>query len=89
MNVNRKYLVSFPNLNEFEELGSHLIRSYLKINELYPFKQEVSFELCNGSLWYSRHGKVEGAMMGDFLSLDNSHGLTSLAMELQALSYTD
>jgi hypothetical protein len=89
MKVKRKYLKKVPDLKEFQELGESLIRSYLKINELYPFKQQVTFELANGSLWYSKHGQVEGAIMGDFLTLDNPDALTSLAMDLQAISYSD
>ena len=89
MKINRKYLKKVPDIKEFHELGQNLIRSYLKINEIYPFKQQVTFELANGSLFYSKHGQVCGAIMGDFLTLDNSDALTSLAIDLQAISYSD
>ena len=89
MKVKRKYSKKVPDLKEFHELGESLIRSYLKMNELYPFKHQVTFELANGSLWYSKHGQVVGAIMGDFLTLDNSDALTPLSMDLQAISYSD
>lgn len=89
MKVNRKYLRKIPDLKEFQQLAENLTRSYVKIQELYPNKLEVSFELTNGACFYSYGDIPMGAVMGDLFKLDNPDAMTSLAMDLQQLAYSD
>lgn len=76
-------------MKEFRELGENLIRSYVKIQELYPSSQEISFELTTGMCFYSKHGQMCGAVQGDLFQVDNKQALDSLAIDLQAIAKND
>lgn len=86
MKVRRKYLKKIPDLKEFRDLGENLSRSYLKIQELYPNKMDVSFELTNGMCFYSKHGQICGAFNGDLFGDGGEMAMESLALDLQLIA---